>query len=122
MADDADTHEKDVEEIDERMQKLTHKLENARRDFVRGAGRRENHPREFHVPQDHGRRHGGVPGRAVRERGMSVSSPPPRPSRHLPQLDAHSFPGRLRLAVTQCRRLRFIHGLIKATKNGVGNP
>ena len=30
MADDADTHEKDVEEIDERMQKLTHKLENAR--------------------------------------------------------------------------------------------
>ena len=31
MADDADTHEKDVEEIDERMQKLTHKLENARR-------------------------------------------------------------------------------------------
>ena len=37
MADDADTHEKDVEEIDERMQKLTHKLENARRDFVSGA-------------------------------------------------------------------------------------
>ena len=33
MADDADTHEKDVEELDERMQKLTHKLENARRDF-----------------------------------------------------------------------------------------
>ena len=43
-----------VEELDERMQKLTHKLENARRDFV----------------------------------------------------DAHSFPGRLRLAVTQFRRLR----------------
>ncbi len=37
MADDADTHEKDVEELDERMQKLTHKLENARRDFVRSA-------------------------------------------------------------------------------------
>ena len=35
MADDA--HEKDVEELDERMQKLTHKLENARRDMVRGA-------------------------------------------------------------------------------------
>jgi len=26
-----------VEELDERMQKLTHKLENARRDFVRAA-------------------------------------------------------------------------------------
>ena len=26
-----------VEELDERMQKLTHKLENARRDFVRSA-------------------------------------------------------------------------------------
>ena len=55
---DADDHEKDVEssvdftasgadtrrliltqveELDERMQKLTHKLENARRDFVRAA-------------------------------------------------------------------------------------
>ena len=32
---DADDHEKDVEELDERMQKLTHKLENARRDMVR---------------------------------------------------------------------------------------
>ena len=30
MADDADTHEKDVEEIDERMQKLTHKLSTGR--------------------------------------------------------------------------------------------
>ena len=58
-----------VEELDERMQKLTHKLENARRDFV----------------------------------------------------DAHSFPGRLRLAVTQFRRLRLIQGLIKVTKNGVGS-
>ena len=35
MADDADDHEKDVEELDERMKKLTHKLENARRDMVR---------------------------------------------------------------------------------------
>ena len=34
---DADDHEKDVEELDERMQKLTHKLENARRDMVSGA-------------------------------------------------------------------------------------
>ena len=30
MADDADTHEKDVEEIDERMQKLTHREFHAR--------------------------------------------------------------------------------------------
>jgi len=36
--------------------------------------------------------------------------------------DAHSFPGQLRLAVIQFRRLRFIHGLMKATKNGVANP
>ena len=56
MADDADTHEKDVEEIDERMQKLTHKLENARRDFVRSAAsdayavdaRRRDVPRPSH--------------------------------------------------------------------------
>ena len=41
-----------VEELDERMKKLTHKLENARRDMVRDAARGVRCRRNLHRPQD----------------------------------------------------------------------
>ena len=94
MADDADTHEKDVEELDERMQPAGGKIILV--NFMRVRPRpliNMEFTGPAQVPQDYGRRHGGVPGRAVRGRGVSVPSPPPRAVPNRPQLDAHSSRG-----------------------------